>query len=171
MRNRSPYCKLYYMTTGEWKEDDNLMTLVREKKNELHSLGMFETNGIKFNPCGTDEIRLLYRKSQELPEVTIKFEKYTPLSDIPNVKVAYYGLLPFSEFKKIIVDDNDNIKPVFNDNIRDYLETQDNEVNNDMNSSLRSENLIYFSLMNNGVTVVADNITGPGENITIKTTK
>lgn len=168
LRNRNPYCKMYYVTTGEWNNDENLLLKVKDKKNDLNELGIFEPKGVHLYPCGTDELRELYRKTQELPQVTIKFEKNTPLSDIPNVKVAYYGLLPFSEFKKIIVDENDNIKPVFNDNIRDYLETLDNEVNSDMEKLLQSNNLIYFTLMNNGITVVADDIIGPGINITIK---
>lgn len=168
MRNRNPLCKMYYVTTGEWNNDENLTIKIRDKEQELSQLGLFEPKGINFYPIGIDELRDLYRKTQELPQVTIKFEKNTSISDIPDVKVAYYGLLPFSEFRKIIIDENDNIKPVFDDNIRDYLEIQNNEVNSDMENLLKSDNLIYFSLMNNGITVVADDITGPGSNITIK---
>lgn len=169
MRNSSPICKLYYVTTGKWNNDDkNLTNKVTNRVSELESLNIFESKKVIFSACGVDELRTLYRKTNELSEVTIKFQKKTILSDIPNVKVAYYGLLPFVEFKKIIIDENDNIKAVFDDNIRDYLDTLSNPVNTDMQEVLNSDNNIYFTLMNNGVTVVCEDIIGPSDNITLK---
>jgi hypothetical protein len=169
MINRNPYCRMYYVTSGTWNKDDtNLSGKVNQKLKELKDLNLFENNKIEFHPCGIDELRNLYRKTKEKNEVNIKFEKRTSLSDIPDVKVAYSGLLPFHEFKKIIIDDNDNIRPVFDDNIRDFLETSNNEVNSDIEKSLKSNKKIYFSLMNNGVTVVAEDVNGPSDNISIQ---
>jgi hypothetical protein len=168
MRNRSPICKLYYVTTGIWNNDKNLTSKVNNRIQELLTLNIFENNKVHFIPCGAEELRSLYRKTNEVSEVTIKFQKKTILSDIPDVKVAYYGLLPFSEFKKIIIDENDNIKAVFDENIRDYLETLSNPVNADMQKVLDSKKNIYFTLMNNGITVVCEDIIGPSDNITLK---
>src|SRR5690606_3288991 len=86
---------------------------------------------------------------------------------IPQIKVAYSGMLPFSEFRNIIIDDSDNIKSVFEDNIRDYLEQESNPVNSDISNTLKSGELDSFCILNNGVTIVAEEVTGAGDNITL----
>ena len=53
-------------------------------------------------------------------------------------------MIPFSEFKKIIIDDSGKMKSVFNDNIRDYLEQENNPVNTDIALTLRKGNLDSF---------------------------
>jgi len=169
MIHRYPICKLYYMTSGMVNNNDkNLKNKVNNKIDELSKLNIFEKNNVFFLPCGVDELRSLYKKTHELSEVTIKFQKRTILSGIPDIEGAHYGLLPFKEFKKIIIDDNDNIKAVFDDNIRDYLETLSNPVNIAMQELLNSKNKIYFTLMNNGITVVCEEIIGPSDIITLK---
>lgn len=37
------------------------------------------------------------------------------------MSVGYSGILPFKEYKKLILDESGATKPVFEDNIRDYL--------------------------------------------------
>lgn len=77
-------------------------------------------------------------------------------------------MIPFSEFKKIIIDESSGkMKSVFNDNTRDYLEQEHNSVNTDIANTLKEGNIESFCILNNGVTVVADEISGPGDNITI----
>lgn len=76
-------------------------------------------------------------------------------------------MLPFEEYRKIIIDDTDNMKSVYDDNIRDYLQQDDNPVNKDINDTLQEGRFEQFSILNNGVTVVAEHITGAGDNFTI----
>ena len=165
MKDRNPICNLYFCSTGKWTEDLNLVQVVTGNTKELEDLNLFEN--VTFYPCDSKQIQKLYRKTKEPVEATIKFEKKVTIPTMNEIKVAYSGMIPFSEFKKIIIDESGKMKSVFNDNIRDYLEQENNPVNTDIAETLKKGNLDSFCILNNGVTVVADEISGPGDNITI----
>lgn len=165
MKERNPICNLYFCSTGTWSDDANLLQIITSNKKELENLSLFEK--IHFFPCDAKQIQKLYRKTKEPVEANIKFEKKVTIPTIPQIKVAYSGMLPFSEFKNIIIDESDNIKSVFEDNIRDYLEQENNPVNSDISSTLKKGNLDSFCILNNGVTIVAEELTGAGDNITL----
>ncbi len=165
MKERNPVCNIYYCTTGKWTDDANLVNIIESNKKELDDLDLFDK--INFIPCGSKELQALYRKTKEPVEATIKFERKVTIPSIPKIKVAYSGMLPFSEFKKIIIDESGKMKSVFEDNIRDYLEQESNPVNSDISSTLQQGSMDQFCILNNGVTIVADQISGPGDTITI----
>jgi hypothetical protein len=165
MKERNPNCKLYFCTTGKWEKDDNLISVFDSNKKEIEELELFQNVVIK--PVDSKKLQELYRKTKEPVEATIKFERKVNIPTISEIEVAYSGLLPFSEFKKIIIDETGKMKSVFDDNIRDYLEQDNNPVNNDISNTIRSGLLEQFCILNNGVTIVAEEITGPGETITL----
>lgn len=165
MKERNPICNLYFCSTGKWTEDPNLVQVVNANKRELDDLSLFED--INFFPCDSKRLQNLYRKTKEPVEASIKFEKKVTIPTISNIKVAYSGMIPFSEFRKIIIDETGKMKSVFNDNIRDYLEQENNPVNTDIAGTLKTGDLDSFCILNNGVTIVADEISGAGDNITI----
>lgn len=163
MTRRNPICKLFYVTTGNRVFDDkNLNIIIESSKEDLNNLQLFDKVHIEM--VGARELQMLYRKSKEPISATIKFENKVTLPSIPNVKVAYSGFLPFIEFKKIIMNEEGQVKPVFEDNIRDYLKTDDNLVNKDIRETITSSESQFFSILNNGVTVVAEKFNGPPGN-------
>lgn len=165
MKERNPYCSLYFCSTGKWNNDENLLQVINNNKQELDDLNLFDE--VNFVPCDFKKLQILYRKTKEPVEATFTFERKITIPSIEDIKVAYSGMVPFSEFKKIIIDSSGKMKSVFNDNIRDYLEQDDNEVNSDISKTITEGNFDSFCILNNGVTVVADSISGPGDNITI----
>lgn len=62
----------------------------------------------------------MYLKTKLPVEASIIMENTIPLPKIDGVKSAMFTILPFKEFVKLIVDDNDKIKSVFEDNIRGF---------------------------------------------------
>lgn len=165
MKDRNPICNLYFCSTGTWNDDANLTQIINSNIKELEKMSLFEK--IHFYPCDAKQVQKLYRKTKEPVEASIKFEKKVTIPTISQIKVAYSGMLPFSEFKHIIIDESDNIKSVFEDNIRDYLEQENNPVNSDISNTLKKGNLESFCILNNGVTIVAEELTGAGDNITL----
>jgi hypothetical protein len=75
------------------------------------------------------------------------------------VRESYIGLLPISEYLKIIMDDDGNVRRrLFFDNIRDFQ--GDTTVNKSIAGTLLSETSIEFPLRNNGVTIVTRKLQG-----------
>jgi AIPR protein len=164
MIRRLPSCKLYYATTGNWSGDQNLVSVINSGVRELQALNLFEI--VTFVPCGASEIQRYYRDTKNKLSVTINFANKITLPEIQGVSEAYFGVLPFSEFRKLIIDDNGNIFNVFYDNVRDFQ--GDNPVNSGIKKTLNDGKFDLFSVLNNGVTVVADSITPAGNRFTLR---
>jgi len=161
----NPSLKLFFVSTGNWNNDENITAIINSNKKELLEKNLF--TDIVFTPYGAKEIQNLYRRTMQPVQANIKMEKKVTLPSIPGVKVAYFGFLPYNEFSKIIMDEDGNMKSIFEDNVRDYLQTKDNEVNKDIIKTLNSGNFESFSILNNGVTVVAEEVRGIGEDTSI----
>jgi len=118
MVNRRPICKLYYVCTGKWQEDQNLRAVVNSGKSEIESIGIFEE--ISVEPLGATEIQRLFHETKNKLSSTINFQSRITLPDIEGVKEAYLGVLPFQEYIKLIQDENSTIYSIFDDNVRDF---------------------------------------------------
>lgn len=117
---KNPELIMYYVTLGTWNnKDKNLKSIIKAGEKELKNTNLFSNT--KFIPCGSDEIQNLYRKTKSKLKTTFDFEKRITMYSINDDEVGYSGVLPFKEYKKLIVDENGAVKPVFEDNIRDYL--------------------------------------------------
>ena len=108
---KNPELLLYFVTLGTWTDDTNLKATVSVGKEALRTTNLF--SDIEFIPCGSAEIQALYRKTKAKLSATFKFEKRITMYSLNDDEVGYSGVLPFKEFKKLIIDDNGTVKPVF----------------------------------------------------------
>ena len=162
---KNPEVLLFYVTLGSWDpEDRNLGSAVEVGKNSLLSTQLF--SNVQFFPIGVNEIQDYYRKTKSKLTATFKFEKRVTMYSINEDEVGYTGVLPFREFKKILLEDSGSVKPVFEDNIRDYLGPNE-DVNKSIKRTLETGNTNAFSMLNNGITIVASHINIPGDLATI----
>lgn len=160
----NPVCKTFYITTGVINEDQNIAAVMNAAKEDLESYNLFES--IEIHRLGANEIGKLYRKTKNPISAKFTFSNKVTLPDIEGIEQAFYGFLPFFEFRKLLVDDNENIQSVFDDNVRDFQGTT-NIVNTNIHETLNSENPELFSALNNGVTIVANSVKTSGNNLTI----
>ena len=163
MTRGNPVCKLYYVTTGVWNGEQSLNAVIDNGISELISLSLF--SDIIFEPCDGNQIRSYYMKTKESVSATFIFKDKVTLPDISGINESYFGIIPFEEFLKIIIDENSKIKNIFYDNIRDYL--GENPVNDKINSTLVQKQFDFFCALNNGVTIVADSLNQSGNKFTI----
>ncbi len=161
----SPVCKLYYVTTGKYDSGDaNLEACITSFEQDIEKYNIFDR--IEFKYLGAKEIINIFRATKNPMTAKFTFSNKITLDDIDGIPQAYYGVLPFSEFKKILVDENDNITSVFDDNVRDF-QGLDNPVNKVITQTLESDNPFLFSVVNNGITVVVNDIKTSGNSFTI----
>ncbi|MBS1614165.1 MAG: AIPR family protein [Bacteroidetes bacterium] len=161
---KNPQLKLYYVTTGKWLNDANLVGIINHGKSLLEETNLF--GDISFTPFGAQELANFYRKTKESISTTITFSNRITIPSITGISQAYIGLLPFSEFEKIVSDDEGNLLNVFEDNVRDF-QGDNNDVNNGIALTINDSHSEIFSVLNNGVTIVASSISPTGDQFTI----
>jgi len=161
----NPTLKLYYVTTGKWLNDENLLAVINNGITTLEQKNLFEK--INITPYGAKEIANSYRRTKEAISTTINFNNRVTLPPINGISQAYIGILPYSEFRKIITNDEDGLLSVFEDNVRDF-QGDSNDVNGGIMKTLNSTDSDIFSVLNNGVTIVASSISPTGDKFTIK---
>jgi AIPR protein len=160
-----PKIALYYATTGTWTDDKNLCAIRDGFLAQLSTLHMFAAPS--FHPLDAAKVQKLYFQTKNAFRVSINFGLNLSLPEIPNVRESYIGLLPISEYLKIIMDDDGNVRRrLFFDNIRDFQ--GDTTVNKSIAGTLLSETSIEFPLRNNGVTIVTRTLQRVGSQFTLE---
>ncbi len=166
-RKGSPQCFLYYATTGRWTNDNNLVVRRDSVKEDLRNLNLFRK--VDFDCIGAQELQELYRQFKNAIQTEISFpSRAITLPDLPGVQQAYLGLLPATEFLKLIENENGEVmNSIFYDNVRAWQEW--NPVNTDIRGTIDDQQKRnYFPLMNNGVTIVARHIIPSGNRVVIE---
>lgn len=163
---KNPELMLYYVTLGTWNDSDSsLSAAVTTGVDSIRSTNYFSET--KFLPIGAEDLQELYRKTHSKLTSTFFFQKRTVMYSSSEDEVGYCGVIPFGEFKKLLIEDSGARKPVFEDNIRDYLGPNE-EVNKAIENTLSTGDINSFSQLNNGVTVVTSSINIPGDWATIE---
>ncbi len=160
----NPDCFMYYVTTGKWQGDKNLVARAAAEVEELKATGLFKN--VEFIPVGADQIQKLYNQTKNSISREFDFAQRTVVPEIKGVTEAYLGLLPANAFLKLICDDDgEMIKSLFYENVRDWEGY--NAINDEIRETLDSEARGRFPLMNNGVTIIAKSLNPVGNKFTM----
>lgn len=155
----------YFCYIGTWNDQTTCAKTLINKKVVLENLQLF--NKVDVKPIDKSTLIDLYKKTSNPINATFDFVNRVQIRNIDNVEEAFIGYIPFTEFKKLIVDaDSGNLKNLFYDNIRDFLGL-DNDVNEKISQTLNGKEFSQFSLFNNGVTIIAEENTGRQEKFII----
>ncbi len=162
----NPTCKVFYVTTGKWQNDQDLVARVDSARKDLEDLELFKT--VTYTPIDADGIQKLFQNTQMRVKAEITFAQKTVLPEIEGVKEALIGVLPAAEYMKLLTDETGNIrKSLFYDNVRDFQ--GENEVNDQIRNTLRSDvERDRFAMLNNGVTVIAKSLDTVGNRLVLE---
>ena len=165
MSRGKPECKLFYVTTGKWQDDTDFVARINASTKELAQSNLFRS--VDITPIDADRLHRMYNNTKNKVQREILFLNKITLPDIAGVREAYLGVLPLSEYIKLIVDSSDSIiKSLFYDNVRDYQ--GDNEVNKEIAQTVTSPHQDRFAILNNGVTIVAKDLKPVGNKFLIE---
>lgn len=160
----NPVCRLYYVTLGSWNNRGPIVKKMKDSQKRLLGSNLFSR--VDFHVWGASEVQRNWRAIDSALEVTVQFENRTTLPEVEGVREAYLGVLPGSEFIKLVTDDEGEIrKTLFFDNVRDFQGETD--VNADIRQTLASGDRSRFCVLNNGVTVVAHDLKSTGNRLTL----
>jgi hypothetical protein len=152
---------LYYVCPGTWVGDEHLEGRIALEVAAINDLGLFATDGVEVNPIDADRLHSIYRDTQHRVSSEFQFPSRAVLPEMENVTEAYLGVLPASEYLGLVVDDTGQLRrSLFYDNVRDFQDF--NVVNQQIKETLESDSRGNFALLNNGVTIVARQLTTTG---------
>ena len=157
----NPTMDVFYVTCGDYTEQQDHKAKIEKAEKTIGSLDL--TGSFDCHLIGKKDIVSMYKDAKYRIEATIKVEHKIPLPEIDRIKESYLCLIPFEEYKKLIIADQDMITSVFDDNIRAFQ--GENSVNQAMAESLKEGNLKLFAAMNNGITIIARNLRVTGTNM------
>lgn len=153
---RNPVCQMYYATTGKWVGDATLQGLIDTTLDRLKQTGLF--SDVVFIPVDLEKVKTMFLSLRNRIERQVNFSNRTDLPLIEGVQEAYIGILPTTEYFKLICDDDGILqRNLFYDNVRDFQ--GDNPVNLEVAETINNESTRdKFVLLNNGITIVAKSI-------------
>ena len=164
--SRNPEVKMFYVTTGLWNNALSITQKIEEVEDDIDALELFHSVNVK---CyGEFELRTLYRRLKYSNSTQIHMSNRIPFPKIPDVDKAYMGLLDAKQFLQLIQGKDGQIQSeLFYDNIRHWQRW--NNVNSDIKKTLESNSRqALFPLLNNGITIVADDIQVTGDKVHLK---
>jgi hypothetical protein len=163
-RPRNPVCYMYYMTTGKWTAEPDLIVRAVAEMNDLKKTEMF--SDVRFFAVGADHIHRLYRQSKNSISREFVFDKKVVVPEVVGVTAAYLGFLPADVLLRLVCDEDGSIiKSLFYENVRDFLGI--NNINQEILDTINSSESDRFILMNNGVTMIARILQTTGDRFVI----
>ena len=161
----NPKCYLYYVTAGKWTDAPDPAGRLSNGVERLRKLNLF--SDVRAMPVDAELLKAVYRELERGVVKHIEFSKTAVFPRIGGVDDAYIGLLPGDEFIRMVSTDEGELnRELFYDNVRDYQ--GHNPVNSEINHTLADGELRHnFPLLNNGITIVARDMSRKGDTFTI----
>lgn len=159
VRNRQPNAYIYYCTSGTYKAETEIKASFKIIEKYVKSTDYFFK--IYVFPVGRTELLKYYADISEKNEAKLQLIDYFGMPRMPGIPQSYVGIVNAKEFVKQLVSDGDgNLKQsVFEENVRSFLGV-DNDVNSAIQATLEDPaKSKLFSVLNNGITIVAPELT------------
>lgn len=163
---RNPDCHIFYAYTGSFEVQESITKLMHSKRDELIERHVFDE--INLNIYDSTKIVAIYRGIKNSIEKTVTMENCSIIPQIDNISEAFLGTVRCSDYVDLITnDDGILMSNLFEDNVR-YFQGH-NKVNSEIKLTITdSIKQQAFSLLNNGVTIIAEDIRRTANSFVLK---
>ena len=162
---RNPRLHMYYVIGGENTDNADARSSIKENNKLIEQFNLVDD--IMCEIVSANKICDLYQSTKNRMKCEFEVEHKMNMPKVDKISESHLCLIPFSEFKKIIIDNEDKlIKSIFEDNVRDFQ--GDNRVNQSMAETIKSGKIKLFTAMNNGLTIIAKNIVTTGTKMSLE---
>lgn len=162
--NKNPSIRCFYCTTGAGTISEPIQTLIDTNIRRMEEMSLFSSIDISIQ--GARPLQDGYRSATNTISGTFDFPGAITLPSHPSVDEAFIGVVSANELLKLAIipgeaQDDDRVnRAVFYDNIRDF--NPESEINRAILTELNEGGEESFVFKNNGVTVVAKDISRKG---------
>jgi hypothetical protein len=164
--SKNPDCHLFYAYTGDYDSNNTIATgFIEQFKKDLKQTAFYDDITVSIHDAGS-----IVRQCREIKNTikrTIELSDIATIPPIENVTESYIGVAKCKDFIRLITNEQGAIiSNLFEDNVR-YFQGN-NAVNAEVQTTLRNEKKQReFSILNNGVTIVAKEVRITGKSITL----
>lgn len=163
---QNPIVRLYYVAMGNWDEKNypHIVALSKRLEMDIDALNTFEE--VSFNYLDSSSYKKMCDENDNAFTAILNIIDSSSLPEVNNVDNSSIILCTADSLLKMLLT-NENLirKTLFTDNVRDYQ--GDTTINNEILSTLENSPQ-SFALLNNGITIVCDEIILANRKITIK---
>lgn len=159
VKNRRPNCHVYYCTSGVYVAQREIKASFEIIEKNLKDTEFFYSVQVK--PLGRSEILKLYADLSDKNEAKLPLLEFFGMPKMPGIPQSYVAIVKASDYVAELLEDADhNLREsVFEENVRSFLGN-----NNDVNAAIQqtlqnAEKRSLFSVLNNGITIVAPELT------------
>lgn len=160
-----PTVELSYVYAGRFELHGSLIE--KQIEREIQSLRdmPYLFSEVTWHVHDGDAIAKLYRETQNDIQREVSFQRHVALPPIRGARAAYLGVVSCKDYVRIVQKENGELnKGLFFENVRDFLGS-DNPVNEEIAKTIHdADERDRFAILNNGVTIVAKNVTPSGDN-------
>lgn len=159
-------CEIYYVTTSKHSgKDAGTDTQVLAATERLRELDFYpETVTCQLH--GKAELTAKQQERLGPQKVQFNFSKKQSIPEADGIEQAYIGVIQASELLNILSDEQGLRPGIFDDNVRLY-QGDDNVVNQRIYNTLASQKREMFPFLNNGLTIIARELTNVADKFTI----
>jgi hypothetical protein len=169
IRNKRPNLNVFFCTSGVYNAEREIKGSFEILERGCIDTDLFNIN--KVSPFGRKELLRLWQNISDKNETSLKVIDYIGIRENPEIKQAYIAIVNAKEYIKAIALDSDgNLKhEIFEENVRAYLGSEE-VVNSKISDTLKSDKNYLFSVLNNGVTIIANELSVQSNNKTFDLT-
>lgn len=163
---RNPILRLYFATTGEWKEPQHITGRVKRELKHLEDTKLFRKIQIEYYDA--ERLKSTYKELSRKITKEILFPNHVVLPDLPTetkVRQSFIGSVSIKDYIELISDEDGNLyRSLFYDNVRDYQ--GQNKVNKEIRNTLKDNSKKHLlPLLNNGITIISKQVDKVGQKI------
>lgn len=166
-KSESPQINIYYVYTGQGSiQDKNVNTQIDTQVNLIKNIP-YISSSVKYYLVDGYSLADLYKESLNRITKNLCFQRHVALPKLRNATAAYLGVAKCKDYIDLLKNQYNQInKGLFYDNVRDYLGAN-NSVNSDIEETIKTDSRNLFSVLNNGVTIVAKRVIPSGDEFEI----
>lgn len=161
----APLVELFYVCCGKWNDDNGLWNRINLDLKPISNDPSFSE--VKFYPYDAEKIIVSYKELKKKISRSFFMEKRFTFPPIKGVTQAFIGTIKCKDFVTLLIDNDGNmLTNIFEDNVRDFQGY--NCVNKEIQDTINSrEDQDRFSLLNNGITIVAKTVKVTGDTVNL----
>lgn len=162
--SHNPDVRLYYVVMGTWENSQHITAISQKCEKDIQELNLYGDISIQY--VDSAAFKKILDENENVFSVVLNVMDTFSLTAVKDVENSIIILCSVTEFLRLLVSDEGIIRRnLFEDNVRDYQ--GDTNINQDIFDTIEN-NPFSFVLLNNGITIICDEICVGNRKVTIK---